>query len=56
MPWQQLAKRSCAELAYIPFALTMHISTSLSLPTSEGGRPKVACSVMSNVLDAPSGQ
>ncbi|MBN1246824.1 MAG: cysteine desulfurase [Anaerolineae bacterium] len=51
VPWQQLAKRKGAELAYIPVTEEGQLDLEAVPALLEGGRTKiVACSVMSNVL------
>ncbi|MGC9350034.1 MAG: cysteine desulfurase [Anaerolineae bacterium] len=51
VPWQQLAKRQGAELAYIPVTDEGLLDMEAIPPLLEDGRTKlVACSVMSNVL------
>jgi cysteine desulfurase/selenocysteine lyase len=51
VPWQQLAKRQGAELAYIPITDEGLLDMEAIPPLLEDGRTKlVACSVMSNVL------
>lgn len=51
VPWQQLAKRKGAELAYIPVTNDGHLDLAVLPGLLEDGRTKVvACSVMSNVL------
>ncbi len=51
VPWQQLAKRKGAELAYIPVTDEGLLEMSALPPLLEDGRTRlVACSVMSNVL------
>jgi cysteine desulfurase / selenocysteine lyase len=51
VPWQQLAKRKGAELAYIPVTDAGSLDLEALPPLLADGRTKVvACSVMSNVL------
>lgn len=51
VPWQQLALRKGAELAYIPVTDAGFLDLEALPPLLEDGRTKlVACSVMSNVL------
>lgn len=51
VPWQQLAKRKGAELAYIPVTEAGRLDMEALPPLLEDGRAKlVACSMMSNVL------
>lgn len=51
VPWQQLALRKGADLAYIPVTETGHLDLAALPPLLADGRTKiVACSVMSNVL------
>ena len=51
VPWQQLAKRKGAELAYIPVTDAGRLDLESLPPLLEDGRTKlVACSMMSNVL------
>ena len=51
VPWQQLAKRKGAELAYIPVTEEGLLDMDALPPLLADGRTKVvACSVMSNVL------
>lgn len=51
VPWQQLAKRKGAELAYIPVTDEGLLDMTALPPLLDDGRTKVvACSVMSNVL------
>lgn len=51
VPWQQLARRKGAELAYIPVTDEGRLDLAAVPELLEGGRTKiVACSVMSNVL------
>jgi cysteine desulfurase / selenocysteine lyase len=51
VPWQQLARRKGAELAYIPVSDSGHLEVAALPPLLADGRTKlVACSVMSNVL------
>lgn len=51
VPWQQLAKRKGAELAYIPVTDQGNLDLTALPSLLEDGRAKVvACSVMSNVL------
>ncbi|MBD3250986.1 SufS family cysteine desulfurase [Candidatus Uhrbacteria bacterium] len=51
VPWQQLAKRQGAELAYIPVTEEGLLDLDAVPPLLDDGRTKlVACSVMSNVL------
>jgi cysteine desulfurase / selenocysteine lyase len=51
VPWQQLALRKGAELAYIPVSDSGHLEVAALPPLLADGRTKlVACSVMSNVL------
>jgi cysteine desulfurase/selenocysteine lyase len=51
VPWQQLARRKGAELAYIPVTDAGRLDVAALPPLLEDGRTKVvACSVMSNVL------
>jgi cysteine desulfurase/selenocysteine lyase len=51
VPWQQLAKRKGAELAYVPVTDKGMLDMDALPPLLDDGRTKlVACSVMSNVL------
>ncbi len=51
VPWQQLAKRKGAELAYVPVTEAGRLDLEALPPLLEDGRTKlVACSMMSNVL------
>jgi cysteine desulfurase/selenocysteine lyase len=51
VPWQQLAKRKSAELAYVPVTETGRLDMDALPPLLEDGRTKlIACSMMSNVL------
>lgn len=51
VPWQQLARRKGAELAYIPVTDAGHLDLEVLPQFLEDGKTKlVACSVMSNVL------
>jgi cysteine desulfurase/selenocysteine lyase len=51
VPWQQLAKRKGAELAFLPVTDEGLLDLAALPPLLEDGRTKiVACSVMSNVL------
>jgi len=53
VPWQQLAQRKGAELAYIPVNDAGELELEALPPLLADGRTKVvACSVMSNVLGA----
>jgi cysteine desulfurase/selenocysteine lyase len=53
VPWQQLAQRKGAELAYIPVTDAGELDLDALPPLLADGRTKVvACSVMSNVLGA----
>ncbi len=53
VPWQQLARRKGAELAYIPVNDAGELELDALPPLLADGRTKVvACSVMSNVLGA----
>ena len=51
VPWQQLAKRKGAELAYVPVTEAGRLDMEALPPLLEDGRTKlIACSMMSNVL------
>jgi cysteine desulfurase/selenocysteine lyase len=51
VPWQQLAKRKSAELAYVPVTETGRLDMDALPLLLEDGRTKlIACSMMSNVL------